>query len=376
MTKLTVAAMALLATSAAIAGTQSNADAFVGARGLFVNGMTPATITLSNQEKKTIRLMNVSLSTTVQQSLAEKAAFLLAHPQQKNLASKLGLPAAKDDGMNNEPVLDQGEWGTCATFSSTAAINALYGLTEDARVSQLCNLALGRGINDSRMGDGGWQGAFGYLILGQVNQYGYLDKQYQHQIGCGGLKNYPTYSSDNGSSMSTADFTAHSVKTFTDKDWMPLLSYNGNFSPITPAQAETTLNNVKTAINAGYRVVFGTLIDGNVGEVGAAGTYKNIANDTWVMTTQMQQDLQNGNVNEGHEIIIEGYDDNACATYTDADATSKKQCGLLHIRNSWSANAGDQGDYYMSYDHFKGMVIEAYAIGQDVKDQLKLTAVK
>lgn len=107
----------LMSVSATMASSQSN-DAFLSSRGLFVNGMTPVKITLNNGEIKTVRLMNISLSSSAKEALANKAAYLLAHPMQKNLSAVRDLPPAKNDGMNNEPVLDQGEWGTCATFHS------------------------------------------------------------------------------------------------------------------------------------------------------------------------------------------------------------------------------------------------------------------
>lgn len=356
----------ILSASVAMAGTQSDSS-FLDSRGLFVNGMTPAQITLNDHTTKTIRLMNISLSPRAQAVLANKASYLLTHPSSKMMSARLGLPEAKENGMNNEPVLDQGQWGTCATFATTGAINALYGLTDDNMVSQLCNLELGRTLNSPEAGDGGWDGSFGYAVFGQINQYGYINKGYEHSTGCGGLKEYPAYSSSNGSAMPADDFTANSLKTFTENDWKPLIAYNGNFSPLDPQAAETALDNVKKALVNGNRVVFGTLIDGNVGQVGAAGSYHNAFNDAWVMTPQIQKDLASNSVNEGHEIIITGYDDNACALYFDNWAP-KQQCGLLRIRNSWGSGAGDQGDYYMSYDFFKGMAIEAYAIGSNAKN--------
>ena len=337
-------------------------------QGLRVDGSIPQKITLANHQTKIIRLMNITLSPNVANVLSGRLTHILNHPAQMDLLKGQDVPPAKNIGMNGEAVLDQGNWGTCATFSTTAAVNAMFPLAGDLQVSQLCNLEVGKTLDNG--GDGGWDGSFGYVVLGQMNDYGFVNKQYQHATGCGGLKAYPAYSSNDGSAMTTADFTAHSSMTFNNTDWTPIVSYNGSFAPLDPTQAGTALNNVKAAINQGYRVVFGTLIDGNVGQVGAAGSYDSVDNDTWVMTSQIPVDIKAGDPMEGHEIIIDGYDDNACATYTEGTDT-KQQCGLLEIRNSWSAAAGYQGDYYMTYDHFKGMVIEAYAIGQDVKDNFK-----
>lgn len=66
-------------------------------------------------------------------------------------------------------------------------------------------------------------------------------------------------------------------------------------------------------------------------------------------------------------MVIDGYDDNACATYQTKDGTQKQQCGLLRLRNSLGSQAGDAGDYYMTYDYFKAMIIEAFVIGKNVR---------
>lgn len=354
--------------TAAIAESNNHSYQYLLAHGLRVDGTIPVHIVLNNHQHKIIRLMNITLSPIASQKLASHIGYILQNPTQNNLFRTSDLPAAKYLGMNGLPVLDQGQWGTCATFSTTAAIDAIYPLLQESEVSQLCNLELGVTLDSGY--DGGWEGSFGYVVFQQVAQYGYINKKYQHENGCGGLKNYPAYSDNNGSAMTVDDFAKFAEKSFTKNDWTPIVSYDGNFSPLDPKTAATALANVKNALNQGYRVVFGSLIDPDVGQVGAAGSYDGIDYDAWVMTKQMQQDIKDGSPMEGHEIIIDGYDDNACAIFTEDDAQTK-QCGLLRIRNSWGSSAGDQGDYYMSYDHFKGMAIEVYAVGIDVKDKFK-----
>lgn len=365
-----IAIPALLLASVGIAFASGSTYQSLLEHGLRVDGPISKQITLSNHQKKTIRLMNITLSPIASQKLAANISYILKHPTQHGLLRSSDMPAVQYLGMNGFPVLDQGQWGTCATFSTTAAIDAMFPLSGESQVSQLCNLELGVTLNSLDGADGGWQGSFGYLVLGQISQYGYINKQYQHENGCGGLKNYPVASYDNGSAMTVADFSAHSNMNFTSSDWAPIVAFNGKFAPMDPKMADRALVNVKNALNQGYRVVFGSLIDPNVGQVGAAGTYNGIDSVAWVMTSQMQQDIASDQNMEGHEIIIDGYDDNACATYLEG-TTETKQCGLLRIRNSWGPSAGDQGDYYMTYDHFKGMAIEAYAIGDDVKDKFK-----
>ena len=57
-------------------------------------------------------------------------------------------------------------------------------------------------------------------------------------------------------------------------------------------------------------------------------------------------------------MVITGYDDDAIAK----DSAGQEHQGLLTLRNSWGANAGNHGDFYMSYDYFKLLVVEAQRI--------------
>lgn len=358
--------------SSATFASASTSSALLEKQGLQVRGSIPVRITLDNHQTKIVQLMNVVLSKSAAHQLSSHLAGILAHPTQKNMMQASDVPPQKYDGMNGEPVLDQGEWGTCATFATTGAINALYPLIGDASISQLCNLEFGRTLNDPNVPDGGWNGSFGYLVLDQISQYGYIDFKYQTQVGCGGLKAYPTYSGDNGSAMPAEEFNAHSHHDFTGNDWAPIWKYDGSFSPLDPDTATQVLTQVKQTLNQGNRVLFGTLVDMSVNQVGVSGSYDGVNLDTWVMTPQIQQDVQHHYWLGGHEIIIDGYDDNACATYQDEKGQPQQQCGLLRIRNSWSDRAGDHGDYYMSYDHFRGMAVEVYAIGQNAKSKTRL----
>ncbi|MGF2339111.1 C1 family peptidase, partial [Acinetobacter baumannii] len=60
----------------------------------------------------------------------------------------------------------------------------------------------------------------------------------------------------------------------------------------------------------------------------------------------------------GHEMIITGYDDNAIAV----DDNGREHKGLFTLRNSWGEQFGDKGNFYMSYDYFKVLTIEAQRI--------------
>ena len=80
----------------------------------------------------------------------------------KGISSKFEI----DLGMNDVPVLDQGLYGTCVTFSSTAALNAILG--EGDFISQQCSLELDYGL-----GQDYWDGAYyPSQILKPLKEYG------------------------------------------------------------------------------------------------------------------------------------------------------------------------------------------------------------
>ena len=57
-------------------------------------------------------------------------------------------------------------------------------------------------------------------------------------------------------------------------------------------------------------------------------------------------------------MIITGYDNDAITV----DDEGQKHQGLLTLRSSWGKDAGDQGNFYMSYDYFRVFVLEAQQI--------------
>ena len=99
------------------------------------------------------------------------------------------------------------------------------------------------------------------------------------------------------------------------------------------------------------------LLDFDLGMMGAVGT-RNSDFDTWVLTPEIARDIYLRPKFGGHEMIITGYDDEAVAT----DDQGRKHKGLFTLRNSWGDKIGDKGNFYMSYDYFKVLVIEAQRI--------------
>lgn len=309
--------------------------------------------TLKAAAKKYVQFENIVLSPEAQQYLAAHIDQPLNH--KKLLKASQNLPSDKQVGMNGVPVLDQGQHGTCATFASTAALDAVYGHGD--YISQLCNLELGAYLEKHNPDyPSGWDGSTNDIILTQIQKYGAINQDYQKKYGCGGLKIYPAMNQRLvGKPMSVSEFTKHSEYLMSTISVNTLLDMDNAFTP--HADMEEVLGGVKAALANGHRVAIGTLIDEYVGSNGAAGTYKTYA-DTWVLTPEIKQHAQQNSINAGHAMVITGYDDNAVVA--DQDGTEHK--GVFTLRNSWGADAGDNGDYYMTYDYFLIMVMEAKEI--------------
>jgi len=259
-------------------------------------------------------------------------------------------------GMNQVPVLDQGQHGSCAVFANVGALDA--ALNQGDYISQLCVLQLGSYLEKNGYGMSGWDGSLGPLVLHQIQAYGVVNKQTEQTHGCGGLTEYPANTSSVPDTyISLADYHGLSE---------PLLESNIAWSSILDAyqvfmdnaNPELALKQVKDALMAGDRLTFGVLLFNiNQGVAGAVGKNRAV-NDSWVLTPDTIQSIKNRGEFGGHEMIITGFDDDAVAF----DAEGRKYKGLLTLRNSWGSAIGDQGEFYMSYDYFKTLVIEIQRI--------------
>ncbi len=309
-----------------------------------------------------VMLQRIKLSASAYKMLADNLSKTAARDLNIT-ASDAGLASHIDLGMNDVPVLDQGAHGTCVTFSVTGSLDAVLGHAD--YISQLCNLSLGSYLHQQDPHyTSGWDGAWNDTVLGQIRQYGIISMKYQQQYGCGSagkLKtSYPiSDAKDTGSPMPTSDFTLHSEKIMPPITWKILLD---KYDALTPkADMNKVFTSVKQALANGHRVVFGVLVDEN-GDLrfvnGAAGSYKT-AHDSWIVTKQIEADSKiRGKIDAGHSIIITGYDDNAAITGPEGE----KHKGVFTLRNSWGVSAGNEGDYYMSYDYFKKLTLEAEEI--------------
>lgn len=315
----------------------------------------PLSLHNSQPMEQHIKLLNVELTEPAIHSLKQRATIV----NSKSFALKPSnsLPTKIELGMNNVPVLNQGMFGTCVTFANTAAIDA--ALNKGDYISQLCQLQLGLHFEQNGYTPSGWDGTWGRASLNQMEHFGIISKEQQKSQGCGGLTEYP-YSEMPGedTAMPLTQFHQLSENLVSDYNvtWSPIL----DFVTSTTDRVDTnkTINDIKVALNEKNRVTFGVLLlDFDLGFVGAVGTH-HATFDTWVLTPEIARDIYLKPFFGGHEMIITGYDDDAVAT----DDQGREHKGLFTLRNSWGDKFGDKGDFYMSYDYFMVLAVEAQRI--------------
>ncbi len=304
----------------------------------------------------TITVLKVQLSEHAWTKLHDKTEATAA--QNTTVSMQAGVPgqASVQLGMNNLPVFDQGPHGSCVTFAASAAVSA--ALNQGDYVSELCQLQLGRYLEQNGYMLSGWDGAFGSVVLSQMQSFGIVSKETQRQQGCGGYKEYPVNTLDEPTEgLSLADYHPLSESFPDNLGWSVLLDQYQVFSD--KVNPDTTLEQVKASLKAGDRMIFGVMLFRmDEGVAGAVGRYKSI-DDTWVLTPEIVSAIYSKNVEVGgHEMVITGYDDNATAT----DSKGRVYKGLLTLRNSWGTGYGNQGTFYMSYDYFKALTLEIQRI--------------
>ena len=311
-----------------------------------------------SENNKQIKLLKIELSEKAKHHFSHKAQKLLTPTDQfadHIIHKNEKFPAKVQLGMNGVPVLNQGNHGSCAVFAITAALDAV--LNKGDYISQLCHLQVGNYLATNGYTPSGWDGSIGRLVLSQLESTGIVSKEQQNAIGCGGLTEYPPTGDDPESSINLEEY--HQISEPFDHNtlnWWTLLDV---FDATTERLDTTlTLTAVKNSLANGDRVAFGILLlDFEHGLMGAVGK-KGLTYDSWVLTPEIARDVYLRPNFGGHEMVITGYDDNAVAI----DDKGRTHRGLLTIRNSWGDKVGDHGNFYMSYDYFTLLVIEALRI--------------
>lgn len=303
-------------------------------------------------EKQDIYLMNIKLTPKQKQLIMSYTP----KPEKVSLKTDHSLPSQVQLGMNGVPVLYQGSHGSCVTFANTAAIDAALG--QGDYISQLCGLELGNYLAAESYYTSGWNGSYGVWVLDQIFRFGIVNKNTQTEVGCADVKDYPLKDqSAEGNVMSPEEFKAKSEMINNNIYYIQHMNWFDRMSKryTDTDESEIVLHKVKLALNKGNRVTFGAfLIIGPYCSAGACAKFhKNF--DTWALTKELETPpYETG----GHEMVITGYDDNASAI----DTSGHQHKGLLTLRNSWSSQAGDEGNYYMTYDYFKKFANEVQEI--------------
>lgn len=299
----------------------------------------------------------------------------------------VALPSSHQSGMNGVPVHDQSwEWGTCVTISVIDALNAHHGLKVDRQISPTCFIQMTRSLQSPEKEETWWDDGNGGLALLLLEHYGIwtLKDQRERRVNgkpaCGGLREYPFRKGESefrnspelldmqdyismvkeqrardggfGKAMPLKLYEAHSRYLVTHKDWR-LLLLNIEKNP------EHSIQRIKKALVNGNRVIVSLNIDPFLRDhgknLGALGNYRSLKDDTWILTPEIEQDIQQKRELSGHAVIITGYDDKACVN---------EQCGLFTIRHSVGKDLGDHGNFYASYDYFRKLASgSAFAVG-------------
>jgi C1A family cysteine protease len=226
--------------------------------------------------------------------------------------AKFSFKAATAPSMNNGqfmgPVLDQGQQGSCTAHAGV-------GDREFLHWKQIA--ALGQPVNPGSTGlfspsflyflerqiDAGWTGGVFLPNPGDVGSTGRTSCQVLRTYGCDTRAEMPYSDSD----FSTAP-TAAQMQQATQ--W-----------PTGQYHFLTNIDDMKSVIASGYNFRVGFTVYESFESIGSSGI--------WTPSTSEQ-------VLGGHEVLAYGYDDTVNG-------------GSFLIRNSWAADWGKNGDFYMRY---------------------------
>lgn len=312
---------------------------------------SPIFLKTSSKPYKSISLLRIKLSPSAQKTFLSRRETILTSNNESLYRNESGKHVQL--GMNHVPVFDQGIHGTCATFATTAAIDA--ALNQGDYISQLCLLQLGQTLQRFSHYPSGWDGSLGKMILNEIELFGVVNKEHE-ALGCGGVTLYPLNEAVPRSEMSFEDYHKMSISIDEQVGWSPILDVQDqNWSK---PDTLDILNKVKESLDDGDRVTAGfLLLQPRIGTAGATGSHQTMF-DTWVVTTDLLRDLILFPEMGGHAMVITGYDDEGIVI----DHKGVAHHGLLTLRSSWGEDVGDQGDFYMTYDYFRLTILEAHRI--------------
>ncbi len=321
-----------------------------------------------------VAVIAIKLSPALQE--LQKSRSQLKDPVTRNV-KRGNLPSRVDLGMNNVPVLNQGPYGTCNTFATTAAIDAALGKGD--YISQLCLLQLSSYLSDYSYWGNAWNGAWSHVTLSLIRQFGVVSKQDQKQGVCNNVAEYPFQFDDTFSKhkLSLSNYHQHSHNILSStatrvpiepQTLFKLVTLHDQGTPyyatvsdnsdgwVTP---ELALSSVRKSLSDGNRVIIAFLTNSKYFLTGST----NVRSDTWFADHDMIVSWSTHDPQENtwgyHEIVLYGYDDNA----TVLNSKGEKQTGVFLVRNSWGRNTPE----FMTYDYFRLMAVDAYSINTGTK---------
>ena len=264
-----------------------------------------------------------------------------------NVKNLKAWPTRRVLPMTTTP-LNQGQFGTCATFSMLGAIQAATQTNNyNNLISQSCTLQMATtGLNSNV-----WNGSWPDLIWGQLRNNGSITNAYAQNGFCN--SSFPVYqpygsTSQNGQrlTISMGTYQANSAK------------FNMPYHDIStgPQQfPQTALDRIKQEINdarisnvkgiPGYYPVISFYINQNTNSMMQISADDGTGYHTypaWFYYNVWER-------NAAHSIVVYGYDDNVCVQTS--SSMYPRQCGVLFLRNSWGQN-GYNGSYLMTYSYF------------------------
>jgi hypothetical protein len=302
------------------------------------------------QNHHRIELLDLKLSSPAKHVLAER----LQHedfPQPIRLQNKLSArPSQIQLGMNKVPPLDQGPHGTCATFATVAALDAMTNKGD--YISPLCLLTINEYLAAHARTTTLWDGGFPKQIFNLASMFGIVNMSNQQKFGCGGMTQYPKSTVSLYPQIDVDNYYAISenlqkIVRYDTTNIFDVFQFIYEERSIASVEA-----NAKSALAHGDRLTLGIMIAPD-DSVGAHGSYHK-KNDTWVLSDKIKTYFESGDDIGGHALVLTGYNDNADVI----DDEGKKHHGLFTVRNSWGPSAGDNGDYYISYDYFRALLID------------------
>jgi Peptidase C1-like family len=306
-------------------------------------------LSFNTQPGKMVAVLKLNFSDKAKQAIQNRVVF-----ESPSKMPTQRLPHQVQLGMSNVPVLDQGIHGTCATFATIGALDAMRGAKD--YYSELCFLNLGKYLSTFGYQESGWNGQNPGLLLDRISEYGLIPKNIEQSVGCGGAQQYPVSSEDTSNAMSIEEYHQYSEPAdYSGLElWSNIIDISKFFS--NSISKDDVLQQTKHALYHGNRVILGVLLPLNE-NLGLTGHYR-VPNDTWILTAKLEQAakffiMQFSNWG-GHAMIVTGYDDNAIII--DDDGNSHQ--GVFTLRNSWGSEVGDKGNFYMTYDYFQTLSIE------------------